>query len=191
MALLNAPHSPFELACAAEDFSTVRQDQPVHYLFRIRAERPGPLQTTARFAMLVDEGLAALEEADTVVVPGWQPPGGAVPPTVLEALRAAHRRGARIRRHLHGTLVLAQARLLDGRRATTHWRRTAQLAAECTKVWVARDVLFVDHGDVATSGGSGAGIGLCLHLVRSDHGAAHVAQIAPRDVSQRFIVSRA
>ncbi|MCI2423301.1 DJ-1/PfpI family protein [Saccharopolyspora sp. K220] len=178
VALLNPPQSPFELACAAEVFGIVRQDVPAHYDFRICAERPGPLQTTVGYAMLVDTGLAALQEADTVVIPGWQPPGTPAPPTVTEALRAAHQRGARIIAICTGAFVLAQAGLLDGRRATTHWRQTAQLAAAFPEVQVDPDVLYVDHGDVATSAGSGAGIDLCLHLVRSDHGAAYAAQIA-------------
>ncbi|WP_338894294.1 helix-turn-helix domain-containing protein [Streptomyces sp. TG1A-60] len=178
VALLNPPQSPFELACAAEVFGTVPQDEPAHYSFRICAERPGPLQTTVGYAMLVDAGLAALQEADTVIVPGWQPPGTPVPPTVTEALRAAHQRGARIVAICTGAFVLAQAGLLDGRRATTHWRRTTQLATTFPEVQVDPDVLYVDHGDVATSAGTGAGIDLCLHLVRSDHGAAHAARIA-------------
>jgi AraC family transcriptional activator FtrA len=178
VALLNPPQSPFELACAAEVFGTVRQDVPAHYDFRICAEHPGPLLTTIGYTMLVDAGLAALREADTVVIPGWQPPGTPAPPAIIEALRAAHQRGARIVAICTGAFVLAQAGLLDGRRATTHWRRTAKLAAAYPEVLVDPDVLYVDHGDVATSAGTGAGIDLCLHLVRSDHGAAHAAQIA-------------
>jgi AraC family transcriptional activator FtrA len=178
VALLNPPQSPFELACAAEVFGTVLQSEPARYSFRICAERPGPLRTTVGYAMLVDEGLAALREADTVVVPGWQPTGAPAPPTVTEALRAAHRRGARIVAICTGAFVLAQAGLLDGRRATTHWRSIARLAAAFPEVRIDRDVLFVDHGDVATSAGTGAGIDLCLHLVRSDHGAAYAARIA-------------
>jgi AraC family transcriptional activator FtrA len=178
VALLNPPQSPFELACAAEVFGTVPQDVPAHYDFRICAERPGPLPTTVGYVMHVDAGLAALQEADTVVIPGWQPPGTPAPPTVIETLRAAHQHGARIVAICTGAVVLAQTGLLDGRRATTHWRQTAQLAATFPEVQVDRDVLYVDHGDVATSAGTGAGIDLCLHLVRSDHGAAYAAQIA-------------
>jgi AraC family transcriptional activator FtrA len=178
VALLNPPQSPFELACAAEVFATVRPDVPVHYDFRICAERPGPLRTTVGYTMLVDAGLEALREADTVVIPGWQPPDTPASPAVTEALRAAHQRGARIVAICTGAFVLAQAGLLDGRRGTTHWRHTAQLATTYPAVRVDPDVLYVDHGDVATSAGTGAGIDLCLHLVRADHGAAHAAQIA-------------
>ncbi|MEU4362242.1 helix-turn-helix domain-containing protein [Promicromonospora sp. NPDC023987] len=178
VALLNAPQSPFELACASEVFGTIHQDAPARYDFRICAERPGPVQTTVGYAMVVDTGLSALQEADTVVVPGWQPHGAPVPSAVTEALQAAHRRGARVVAICTGAFVLAQAGLLDGRRATTHWRHTARLAAAFPEVQVDQDVLYVDHGDVATSAGTGAGIDLCLQLVRSDHGAAYAAQIA-------------
>lgn len=178
VALLNPPQSPFELGCAAEVFGGIRPDVPVHYDFRVCAERPGPLRTTVGYTMFVDAGLAALQEADTVVIPGWQPPGTPASTTIIDALRAAHQRGARIVAICTGAFVLAQAGLLDGRRATTHWRHTAQLAATFPEVQVDPDVLYVDHGDVATSAGTGAGIDLCLHLVRADHGAAYAAQIA-------------
>ncbi|MFV2171969.1 GlxA family transcriptional regulator [Actinomadura sp. LOL_011] len=178
VALLNPPQSPFELACAAEVFGTDRPDAPARYDFRICAERPGPLRTTVGYTIFVDAGTEALREADTVVVPGWQPAAAPASPAVVEALRAAHRRGARIAAICTGAFVLAQAGLLDHRRATTHWRDAAQLAAAYPEVRVDPDVLYVDHGDVATSAGSGAGIDLCLHLVRSDLGAAYAAQIA-------------
>ncbi|WP_405413557.1 GlxA family transcriptional regulator [Streptomyces rubiginosohelvolus] len=178
VALLNDPQSPFELACAAEVFGGVHTEAPARYTFEVCARRPGPLPTTAGYPLLVESGLEALRRADTVVVPGWQPPGGPVPDDVLDALRAAHRRGARTVSICTGAFVLAQAGLLDGRRATTHWRRTGQLAAAFSEVSVAEDVLYVDHGDVATSAGSGAGIDLCLHLVRSDLGSSYAAQVA-------------
>lgn len=178
VALVNPPQSPFELGCAAEVFGTVRPGVPAHYDFRICAEHPGPVRTTVGYAMLVDADLSALREADTVIVPGWQPPAMPAPSAVIEALRAAHRRGARIVAICTGAFVLAQTGLLDGRRATTHWRHAARLASDFPAVKLVSDVLYVDHGDVATSAGTGAGIDLCLHLVRSDHGAAHAAQIA-------------
>ncbi|MFF0775700.1 GlxA family transcriptional regulator [Nonomuraea wenchangensis] len=182
VALLTPPQSPFELACASEVFGTAPPDAPPRYSFRVCAEHPGLLPTGAGYAMLVEAGLSALGEADTVVVPGRQPPDAPVSPDVIEALRGAHRRGARIAAICTGAFVLAQAGLLDGRRATTHWRSAARLAAAFPEVHVDPDVLFVDHGDVATSAGTGAGIDLCLHLVRCDHGAAYAAQVARRMV---------
>ncbi|MFE2283177.1 helix-turn-helix domain-containing protein [Streptomyces sp. NPDC059443] len=178
VALLNAPQSPFELACVAEVFGSVRPDLPVRYEFTVCAGRPGPLPATTGPAWHVEAGLDALEDADTVIVPGWQPTGAAVSPEILSALRAAHRRGARVVSICTGAFVLARAGLLDGRRATTHWRRAEQFAAAFPQVEVDADVLYVDHGDVATSAGSGAGIDLALHLVRRDHGAAYAAAIA-------------
>ncbi|MFC9293850.1 helix-turn-helix domain-containing protein [Streptomyces sp. NPDC057011] len=178
VALLNAPQSPFELACTAEVFGTVRPDLPVYYDFTVCAELPGVLPATTGPAMYVGAGLEALADADTIVIPGWQPTGATVSPGVLSALRAAHRRGARVVSICTGAFVLAQAGLLDGRRATTHWRRAGQFAAAFPQVEVDADVLYVDHGDVATSAGSGAGIDLALHLVRRDHGAAYAAQVA-------------
>ncbi|WP_326594640.1 GlxA family transcriptional regulator [Streptomyces sp. NBC_01803] len=182
VALLTPPQSPFELACASEVFGIAPPDAPPRYSFRVCAERPGLLPTGAGYTMLVEAGLSALREADTVVVPGRQPPDAPVSPDVAEALRGAHRRGARIVAICTGAFVLAQTGLLDGRRATTHWRSAARFAAAFPEVHVDPDVLFVDHGDVATSAGTGAGIDLCLHLVRSEHGAAYAAGIARRMV---------
>ncbi|GAA3249877.1 GlxA family transcriptional regulator [Nonomuraea helvata] len=182
VALVTPPQSPFELACAFEVFGIAPPDAPPRYSFRVCAEHPGLLSTGAGYTMLVEAGLSALGEADTVVVPGRQPPDAPVLPDVIEALRGAHRRGARIVAICTGAFVLAQAGLLDGRRATTHWRSADRFAAAFPEVHVDPDVLFVDHGDVATSAGTGAGIDLCLHLVRSDHGAAYASQIARRMV---------
>ncbi|WOX19986.1 GlxA family transcriptional regulator [Streptomyces solicathayae] len=178
VALLNDPHPPFELACAAEVFGVTWPDLPQYYEFVICTYKPGPVKNTLGHSLLVEEGLNALRTADTIVIPGWEPVGSTVEREVLEELRAAHRRGARIASICNGAFVLAQAGLLDGRRATTHWLRTALLAARFPEIAVEADVLFIDHGDVISSAGSGAGIDMCLHLVRKDHGASYAAQIA-------------
>jgi AraC family transcriptional activator FtrA len=178
VALVSPPQSPFELGCAAEVFGTAQTGVPTRYTFRTCAEQPGPVQTSVGFMMIADAGLEALREADTVILPGWLPHGTPVPRAVIEELRAAHRRGARIAAICTGAFVLAQTGLLAGRRATTHWRHTARLAAAFPEVEVDPDVLYIDHGDVATSAGTGAGIDLCLPLVRTDHGAAYAAQVA-------------
>ncbi|MFD9128322.1 helix-turn-helix domain-containing protein [Kitasatospora sp. NPDC059571] len=178
VALVNAPQSTFELACAAEVFGTQRPEVPARYDFRVCAQRPGPVATTAGYAMIADHGLEALGQADTVVLPGWEPMTQAPAAPVLESLRAAHRRGARIVSLCTGAFALAHTGLLDGRRATTHWRRTGLLATAFPAVHVEADVLYEDLGDVATSAGTGAAIDLCLHLVRSDHGAAYAARVA-------------
>jgi AraC family transcriptional regulator, transcriptional activator FtrA len=178
VALVRPPQSTFELGCAAEVFGTVRRGLSVRYSFSVCAERPGLVATRAGYAMLVDEGLDALERADTVVVPGWLPVEEAPSPAVVRALRRAHERGARVVSICTGAFALAHAGLLDGRRATTHWARAQELATRFPAVRVDADVLFVDHGDVATSAGAGAGIDLCLHLVRADQGAGYAAHVA-------------
>lgn len=136
--------------------------------------------------MLVTTGLDALERADTVLVAGWQqPPGTAVSPAVVAAVRRAHQRGARVVSLCSGAFVLAAAGLLDGRRAATHWARAAELAARFPRVGVDPAVLYVDHGDVATSAGSAAGVDLSLHLVSADQGAAYAMRIARQMVMPR------
>jgi AraC family transcriptional regulator, transcriptional activator FtrA len=177
-ALILPPQSTFELACAAEVFGMSRPGLPARYEFGVCTERPGAVPTLAGYDMLVSQGLPALEAADTVVIPGWQHPGQPASSAVIDAVRQAHRRGARIVAICSGTFLLAQAGLLDHRRATTHWRMAADLAARFPDVQVEPDTLYIDLGDIATSAGTAAGIDLCLHLTRTDHGAAHAAQIA-------------
>lgn len=141
-------------------------------------------------------GIEILEAADTVIVPGWRL--GPVPPAYSEALAAAGRRGARIASICTGAFVLAAAGLLDGRRATTHWRHAADLSAAHPKIEVDPDVLYVDDGDVITSAGSAAGLDMLLHMIRSDYGAAtcnavaRAMVVAPhRDGGQAQFVERA
>ncbi|MEV7801510.1 helix-turn-helix domain-containing protein [Microbispora sp. NPDC088329] len=178
-ALVRPPQSTFELACAAQVFGIERgPGLATRYAFGVCAERPGPVATYAGYDMLVTDGLDALDRADTVILPGWLPAGEPPSPAVVRALRRAHSRGARMVSICSGAFALAHAGLLDGRRATTHWALADELAARFPRVQVDPDVLYVDHGDVATSAGAGAGFDLCLHLVRSDHGARHAAHIA-------------
>ncbi|WP_206789758.1 GlxA family transcriptional regulator [Amycolatopsis sp. MtRt-6] len=178
VALVRPVQSTFELGIAAEVFGTARAGIPRHYEFEVCAETPGPVPTTAGYAMAVPHGLEALETADTVLVPGWASVEAPLPARVRRALLAAHARGARLVTICSGVFALARTGLLDGRSATTHWARAAQLRREFPEVSVEPDVLYVDHGDVATSAGAGAGFDLCLHLVRKDHGAAYAALLA-------------
>lgn len=178
VALVRPVQSTFELGCAAEVFGTVRGGVPQHYEFGVCAETPGPVPTSAGYTMSVTQGLSALATADTVVIPGWAPVEAPLPARVRRALLRAHARGARLVTICSGVFALARTGLLDGRSATTHWARADQLRREFPEVIVEEDALYVDHGDVATSAGAGAGIDLCLHLVRRDHGAAHAALVA-------------
>jgi AraC family transcriptional activator FtrA len=178
VALVRPAQSTFELGCGAEVFGTRRDGVPQHYEFDVCTETPGPVPTTAGYTMSVPRGLSALASADTVLIPGWAPVEAPLPARVRRALLRAHARGARLVTICSGVFALARTGLLDGRSATTHWQRAAQLQAEFPDVRVEPDALYVDHGDVATSAGAGAGIDLCLHLVRKDHGAAHAALVA-------------
>jgi AraC family transcriptional activator FtrA len=177
-ALVRPPQSTFELACAAQVFGVERAGLPTRYAFGVCAEHPGPVATLAGYDMLVTGGLEALDRADTVIVPGWLPAGEPPSPAVVRALRRAHSRGARLVSICSGAFALAHAGLLDGREATTHWGLAGELATRFPRVRVDPDVLYVDHGDVATSAGAGAGIDLCMHLVRRDQGARYAAHIA-------------
>ncbi|SMC74299.1 GlxA family transcriptional regulator [Kibdelosporangium aridum] len=178
VALAQPIQSTFELACAAEVFGIKRDCLPQYYDLRICAEKPGPVPTTAGYDMLVTEGLSALDSADTVLVSSRRPIDAPLSPAVLKKVKRAHKRGCRVVSICTGAFGLAQTGLLDNRRATTHWARTDQLRERFPKVQVDSDVLYIDHGDVATSAGAGAGIDLLLHLVRNDLGAAHSVHIA-------------
>ncbi|MFI6180059.1 helix-turn-helix domain-containing protein [Nonomuraea sp. NPDC051191] len=178
VALVLPPQSTFELACAAEVFGVRRPGLPSRYAFQVCAERPGVVPTLAGYDMAVGEGLSALEAADTVVIPGWHRRDDPAPPAVIDAVRRAHRRGARLVAICSGAFLLAETGLLDHRRATTHWRLAAELAARFPDVRVEPDTLYIDLGDLATSAGTAAGIDLCLHLARADHGAAYAAHVA-------------
>src|SRR2546421_4572140 len=178
VALARPVQSTFELGCAAEVFGIRRDGVPRHYEFEVCAETPGEVLTSAGYAMSVPRGLSALASADTVLIPGWAPVEAPLSARVRRALLRAHARGARLVTICSGVFALARTGLLDGRSATTHWARAAQLQREFPQVRVEPDRLYVDHGDVATSAGAGAGIDLCLHLVRQDHGAAHAALVA-------------
>jgi transcriptional regulator GlxA family with amidase domain len=143
---------------------------------------PGPVPTTSGFPLLIERGLEALVEADTILVPGLDPQTWPPPAPALDALRAAHARGARVASICTGAFVLGAAGLLDGRRATTHWRYAARLRELYPRVTVDPNVLYVDEGDLLTSAGVAAGIDLCLHLLRRDHGAETANAAARRTV---------
>jgi AraC family transcriptional activator FtrA len=130
--------------------------------------------------VVADGGLERLAGAGTIVIPGWKAIDAPVPPRVLDALRQAHARGARLVSICSGSFVLAATGLLDGRRATTHWRYAGTLQRMYPRIAVDPDVLYVDEGQVMTSAGSAAGLDLCLHLVRRDYGPDVANQVARR-----------
>ncbi len=169
----------FDLAIPAQVMG--RRDLDLYDVV-VCSERAGPVPTTTGFDVVATAGLEALAAADTVVVPGFESESRVLDQKVLDALRSAHTRGARLVSICTGAFALAAAGLLDGRRATTHWQWAGLLAEMFPLVEVDADVLYVDEGDVLTSAGVAAGIDLCLHLVRGDHGAEVANTIARRMV---------
>jgi AraC family transcriptional activator FtrA len=174
----------FELGVAIEVFALARPELDVEWWYEaaVFGERPGRVDAVGGFGVDVPHGLEALDGAGTVVLIGSPDIRADPAPELLDALRAAHARGARLVSICSGAFVLAATGLLDGRRAATHWRYADLLAERFPRVEVDARVLYVDGGDVLTSAGTAAGIDLCLHLVRSDHGAAVANRVAKRMV---------
>ncbi|MGI8699339.1 MAG: helix-turn-helix domain-containing protein [Mycobacteriales bacterium] len=173
----------FELGVMCEVFGMDRSAQGLpRFDFAVCAVEEPPLRTTSGFSIDTPYRLDRLADADLIVVPAWRVEDRGVPPALLQALRDAVGRGARVMSVCSGAFVLAAAGLLDGLRATTHWLYADQLAAQFPDVRVDRDVLYVDEGQVLTSAGTAAGIDLCLHVVRQELGATVANAIARRMV---------
>lgn len=176
--------SPFHLSVPCLIFQGSAQDPGVaNFEVVVCAADKAPLHTTAGFVIDTPSGLAALNAADLVIMPSWHDDCREAPDALLAALRRAHRRGARVVGLCLGAFPLAQAGLLDGKTATTHWECTDTLADRYPKVKVDPDVLYVDEGDVLTSAGVAAGIDCCLHLLRQISG----AEIANRRAKRLLI----
>jgi AraC family transcriptional regulator, transcriptional activator FtrA len=174
----------FEFGQVVEVFGLPRPEMGEDwYRFQVCAERPGPLRATGGFRVEADGDLAALGAAATILIPGWRGIDAAVPDDLLDTLRTAHARGSRLVSVCSGAAVLAATGLLDGKRATTHWRYAEQLAARFPRVQVDASVLYTEADGVFTSAGSSAGLDLCLHLVRRDFG----PRIA-NDVGRRLVL---
>jgi transcriptional regulator GlxA family with amidase domain len=168
----------FDLAIPAQVFG--HPDERDRYSLAVCAERPGPVRTSSGFDIVAAHGLDAIGEADSVVVPGMEDPAAERPAAVLDAIRGADARGARLMSICTGAFALAAAGVLDGRRVATHWRHAAELQALHPELEIDRGVLYVDDGRVLTSAGVAAGIDLCLHVVARDHGAERANAIARR-----------
>jgi transcriptional regulator GlxA family with amidase domain len=171
----------FDLGIPTQVFHAAR-DAAGQRLYDVRV-CGSPVLSTAGFTVVPEHDLSILETAATVVVPGFGRGStletGEIAPEVAAALRAAHARGARIISICTGASALAAAGLLEGRKAASHWAWESRLRRLYPQVEWDFDVLFVDDGDVLTSAGVGAGVDLCLHIVRSDHG-SQVANGAAR-----------
>lgn len=171
----------FEFGIAVEIFGLHRPEMGKNwYEFTVCAVDRGPLRATGGIVVQPASGLRALRDAGTIVVPGWRSIGEPPPAALSKALREAYARGARLLSICSGVFVLAASSLLDGKRATTHWRYADELQARYPAVQVEPDVLYVDDGRILTSAGSAAGIDLCLHVVRQDFGAEAANRVARR-----------
>ncbi|MDX3401385.1 MULTISPECIES: helix-turn-helix domain-containing protein [Streptomyces] len=192
--------NPFEVGCATELFGLPRPELGLPgplYEVTLCAPDPGIRMNHGFFTLTDVPGLDAADDADTLVVPGR--PDNVVPrvPAVLDAIRRAHARGARVVSLCTGSFALAEAGLLDGRRAATHWLWAETFRRLHPRVRLEPDVLFVDDGDVLTAAGSAAALDLGLHLWRRDHGAEIANAVsrrlvfaAHRDGGQRQFVER-
>jgi AraC family transcriptional activator FtrA len=171
----------FEFGIVVEVFGLPRPELgPGWYKFQVCALEKGDLRATGGVTVRAAAGLSGLRRAGTIVLPGWRDADERPPEELLRAVRAAYARGARLVTICSGVFVLAAAGLLDGKRATTHWRYVERLRARYPRVKVEPDVLYVDEGRLLTSAGSAAGLDLCLHIVRRDHGAEIANQVARR-----------
>lgn len=173
----------FELGLAVEVFGLPNMG-PDWYQVVVCAEHPGvPLAAGGGVKIVADFGFPSLQQAGTIIVPGWQDIDVAPPDALLDALRSAHARGARIASICSGVFVVAAAGLLEGRRVAAYWARAEALACKHPSLTVDPGVLYVDDGDIMSSAGRAAGLDLCVHIVRKDFG----AEVA-NDVARRLVI---
>jgi transcriptional regulator GlxA family with amidase domain len=169
----------FGLGVCAEVFGYDRRHLGLPpFDFALVAEQPGVLRTDTGIPITVEHGFERLERSDIITITAWELFDRVPPPALLDALRAAHARGAILVSHCTGAFVLAAAGLLDGKRVTTHWKYAGELAARFPAVQVDPSVLYVDNGQVLTGAGTAAGVDTLLHLLRREWGAAAANALA-------------
>ncbi|OMH34417.1 GlxA family transcriptional regulator [Tersicoccus sp. Bi-70] len=186
--LVDDGSNPFEMSCACEIFGASRRSEIGFDPYRLTVVAPSS-RTRMRaglFEITATGTLEDLAEAETVIVPNRPDVATPTRPAVLDAIRAAHERGARLVGLCTGAFTLAEAGLLDGRPAAVHWQLAAAFRARYPRVRAQPDVLFVDDEDILTSAGSAAALDLGLHIVRKDHGAAVAHHVSRRLVYASF-----
>lgn len=175
----------FEFGCTVEVFALDRPELEVNwYEFAVCAVARGPIRARGGITVTAPYAPDLLDHADTIIVPGWSSIDAPVPPSIIKKLRAAYARGARLCSLCSGVFVLAAAGLLDGKAATTHWRYAKKLKERFPLIDVQANALYVDTGQVITAAGSAAGLGMLLHIVRTDFG-AKVGNL----VAQRLVIA--
>lgn len=173
--------SMFEFALVAEVFGLERPEAGDNwYRFETASIDGKPVRTQYGGLLSPQGDIRTLLKAGTIVIPGWSGIGDPIPAELVAVLQLAHRRGARLVSICSGVVVLAAAKLLDGHRATTHWRYADIFRSRFPGVELDPDVLYVDNGQVLTSAGSAAGLDMCLHLVRRDFGSEMANVVARR-----------
>lgn len=171
----------FEFGIVVEVFGLRRTGLGVKwYDFEVCSLERRPIRAAGGILVQAPGGLRSLQQAGTIVIPGWRFDDEPPPQPLLKALRSAHAAGARLVSICSGVFLLAATGLLDGKRVTAHWRHVDRFRARFPNVRLEPDVLYVDEGSILTSAGSAAGIDLCLHIVRLDYGAEIANQIARR-----------
>ncbi|MER7620841.1 helix-turn-helix domain-containing protein [Streptomyces sp. NPDC126503] len=192
IALLSFPGiRAFDVSVVTEVWGTDRAKRgvPPFELRRVATDPAAPIPLRGGLSLTPDRPLTWLDgltSTDLVLVPGVEDPDADVPAPVLDALRRAHARGIPVASLCAGAFVLARAGLLDGRRAVTHWHLAPLLAARHPRIRVEPEALHVEDSGIWTSAGTAAGIDLCLHLVRTAHGAEAAATIARSMVTAPF-----
>ncbi|QLG89157.1 helix-turn-helix domain-containing protein [Chitinibacter bivalviorum] len=171
--------SPFHLSVPCVVFGENHPGAP-RFDLRVCAIDPPPLRTSAGFTVGNVYDLTTLEQADLIIIPSWRNPAEQAPQALLDALVVAAQRGAHLVGLCLGAYVLAEAGLLDGRKATTHWAFADDFARRFPQVRLDADVLYLDDGRIHTSAGTAAGLDCCLHLLRSQYGVSAANAVARR-----------
>ncbi len=175
--------APFELGVLCEAFGTDRtSDGFPGYDFAVCSPGGRPVSSRSSFSITPSHDLDRLDEADLVAVPAVQREYAVAPPELIAKLRAAHDRGARVISVCSGAFILGQAGLLDGRQCTTHWRYAGELQRMYPSAKVDPNVLYVEDSGIYTSAGTAAGLDLCLHIIRQEHGSEVATMMARRMV---------
>jgi AraC family transcriptional activator FtrA len=174
----------FEFGIVVEMFGLPRPELDSWYSFSVCGLENRPLHATGGITVTPQKGLSGLRQANTIIIPGWRNPDEPPPQKLTRALLNAHQRGVRLVSICSGIFVLAATGLLNGRRATTHWRYLDKLTRAFPLIQLQPDVLYVDQQDILTSAGSAAGIDLCLHIIRKDFGT-----VVANKVARRLVIS--
>ncbi|THD54634.1 helix-turn-helix domain-containing protein [Enterobacteriaceae bacterium ML5] len=174
----------FEFGIAVEAFGRADDvfGEPLYDLCVASVEE-GTFGAQGGVRLVVDGGLELLEDAGTIVIPGWRSVHEPASEALLIALQKAHSNSTRIVSICAGSFVLGAAGLLDGKRATAHWNSTEILAQRFPEVQVEHGMIYVDEGSIITSAGGAAGVDLCLHLIRRDYGIEVANRTARRMVT--------